>query len=85
MGVHSGFKRIPDIFGKRIGSHSNNGNGQRERMPKVAYGLCSFIAVHDRHLHIHQYHLVLPGNRLSKRLYHTLPVFTYIARSAGHI
>ena len=60
MGVHSAFKAFLFIFLSGIGRKRNDGYAFCVFSVHRADHPCRFIAVHDRHLYIHQDEVIIP-------------------------
>ena len=54
MGVHAGVQRRLFVFGKGVGRHGDDGNALCVLPLQSADGPRGLVAVHHRHLHIHQ-------------------------------
>ena len=59
MGVHPHIMGTPDVLNKRIRSHGNDRNTSGVFSRQVPYFLRGFIAVHDRHLNVHQNSVII--------------------------
>ena len=63
MGAHAGVQRRPFVLGKGVGRHGDDGNGGRVRPLQGADGPGGLVAVHHRHLDVHQNGVKLPLRR----------------------
>ena len=74
MLVHPGFLALLHIFQKGVCRHGEDGDDLAQRVCAAADAAGGFEAVHHRHLHIHQDHVILAGLDADKRIHDLLPV-----------
>ena len=74
MLVHAGFPALLHILKEGIGGHGKDGNDPAQRVFTAADAAGGFQAVHHRHLHIHQDHVVLAGLYAGKGIHDFLTV-----------
>lgn len=83
--VHAGRETVLHVVGEGVGRHSDDGDGPAERIFAAADGLRSFIAVHARHLDVHENGVVVAGLDGFKGLDDLRAVGTDGARGAVHL
>ena len=74
MLVHPGFLALLHIFQKGVCRHGEDGDDLAQRVFAAADAAGGFEAVHHRHLHIHQDHVILAGLDADKRIHDLLTV-----------
>ena len=84
MPVHACRHSGSYILVEGVGRHGKNGDGVRVGVYRSANGSCRLIAIHDRHLHIHQNNVVLTGSRGRKKSYYLSSVFGTFDRGPCH-
>ena len=74
MLVHAGFLALCISSREGIGGHGKDGDGFAQRVFAVADAAGGLQAVHHRHLHVHQNHVVLAGLDAGKGIHDLLTV-----------
>ena len=82
MDVHAGGKGRLLVLHKGIGGHGDDGDGTGIGALKGADGASRGMAVHHRHLHIHEDGVELPGLAGLEALYGELSVLHDLHRGA---
>ena len=65
VGVHARGDAVLYVVGEGVGRHRDDGDGLAERVSAAADGLRRLVAVHVRHLNVHQDGVVFAGLDLS--------------------
>ena len=79
MGIHASLHGSPLVIFEGIGGHGYDRNGKCMRRRGSSYGLGSFIAVHYRHLYIHEHHIKFIRTGRDELLDNFLSVIGYCA------
>ena len=74
MVVHTGIFRLADISNKCVCRQRQNRYPDRILTWQSTNRSCSLVAVHDRHLNIHQHHIIIPRCRSYKQLHCRLAI-----------
>lgn len=61
VGVHARGDAVLYVVGEGVGRHRDDGDGLAERVSAAADGLRRLVAVHVRHLNVHQDGVVFAG------------------------
>ena len=72
--VHAGFPTLLHILKEGIGGHGKDGDGASQRVFAAADAAGGFQAVHHRHLHVHQNHIIVAGLHAGKGIHDLLTV-----------
>lgn len=76
MRIHSGFQTVFYIFVISVGAHGNNGQTLIIYSIQCPDFRCSLIAIHNRHLDVHQYRVIMPLWVPADLLQADLPIFS---------